>query len=109
MTKDDIYCFSYTSGTTGVPKGAMISHKNFTYILKDIQEIVEIDENGSYLSYLPMAHILERICYLCTTSLRAIIYISSGNIRQLGEDLKLSKPMVFISVPRLFNKFYDIM
>jgi long-chain acyl-CoA synthetase len=60
---DDCLTFCYTSGTTGPPKGAMLSHKNITSfcaVLKSNRDIV-IKPGQSYLSYLPLAHVLERL------------------------------------------------
>lgn len=60
VTGESIYTFSYTSGTTGTPKGAMISHKNIVSLIPSVKEMAGLHSEDSYLSYLPMAHIMEK-------------------------------------------------
>jgi len=58
----DIHTFSYTSGTTGPPKGAMLSHMNFTALLGAFNaHDVRFQEGDVYLSFLPLPHIFERV------------------------------------------------
>ncbi len=65
--------------------------------------------DATYLSYLPLAHSLERNIYNACLGQRAKIGIYQGNILKLKEDLAILKPTVFASVPRLFNKMYTVM
>ena len=70
MTKpDDIYTFSYTSGTTGPPKGVMLSHKNMLSCMAafNTHQDAQLNASDTYLSYLPLPHVMER-----TISLYAI-------------------------------------
>lgn len=60
VTPSDILTFSYTSGTTGFPKGAMITHKNIVSVIAIAQE-ENLVPSDVYLSYLPLPHILERL------------------------------------------------
>ncbi len=108
VTPSDIYTFSYTSGTTGEPKGAMISHKNMSSIIAAGQDILRLETTDLYVDYLPLAHIMERIGINFMHSKNVPIFIFSGDILKLKEDLAIAKPTVFVSVPRLFNKFYDV-
>lgn len=63
---DDCYTFSFTSGTTGPPKGAMISHKNVLAFIKGIKDHsdLNLDEKDVYASYLPLPHVMERCCVM---------------------------------------------
>ena len=65
VTPSDIYTFSYTSGTTGPPKGAMISHENFISYLSGFNNHpdVKFRKDDVYLSFLPLPHIFERLSY----------------------------------------------
>lgn len=65
VTPDTIYAFSYTSGTTGDSKGAMISHKNICSVVGNLKYRFILNENDSYLSYLPMPHVMERVIFNC--------------------------------------------
>lgn len=106
---DNIFTFSYTSGTTGDPKGALISHKNMASIcyLSETNKEYEYGPDDRYLSYLPLPHIFERLMVSVVLHQGGCIGMFNGNVLKLSEDLKDFKPTVFVSVPRLFNKFYD--
>jgi long-chain acyl-CoA synthetase len=68
VTGDTLYTFSYTSGTTGMPKGVMLTHKNFVCNIGGMTMFdpeFYITENDVYLSYLPLAHVIERCLLLC--------------------------------------------
>lgn len=107
VTPSSIYAFSYTSGTTGTPKGAMISHRNIVSVFSGINERFEFNDNDSYINYLPMAHIMERAVINAFMHFNVTIYFFSGDILKLKEDLAIFKPTIFLSVPRIYNKFYD--
>ena len=109
VKEDDIYCFSYTSGTTGTPKGAMLSHKNCTVTIQSLLTVLSVDKADRHLNYLPMAHIYERLISLIIFYGGAKIHLFCGNVRKLKDDLAFFKPTIFVSVPRLYNKFYDVM
>ena len=105
---EDIYCFSYTSGTTGTPKGVMLSHKNLASTIQACYVLLDVTSKDKHLSYLPMAHIFERIVSMTLLSLGCVIGIFAGNVKKIKEDLAVFKPTIFISVPRLYNRFYDV-
>jgi long-chain acyl-CoA synthetase len=105
----DIAFFSYTSGTTGAPKGAMLSHGNLVSLVAGIESsLTMINKDTVYLSYLPLAHVFEKCIFTQLTYLGANYGIFGGDVLKLKDDLAILKPTAFVSVPRLFNKFYDV-
>lgn len=108
ITPENIACFSYTSGTTGTPKGAMISHKNLVSLISGAEaKLTYLTADSVYISYLPLAHIFEKVVFLHLTYLGGKIGMFGGDVLKIKEDLAILKPTIFVSVPRLFNKFYD--
>jgi long-chain acyl-CoA synthetase len=107
---DDCITFSYTSGTTGPPKGAMISHKNFASFIgsQRLNKDCNFQPTDVALSYLPLPHILEREFDYALLACGARIVFFSGDVQKLKDDLAVAKPTVFLSVPRLFSRFYDV-
>jgi long-chain acyl-CoA synthetase len=106
---DDCLTFCYTSGTTGPPKGAMLSHRNiasFCAVLKYNRD-VKINPGDSYLSYLPLAHVLERLAVYAVICMGGTVTSYSGDIQKINLDLALVRPHFFVSVPRLLNRMYD--
>ncbi|MGM9993094.1 MAG: AMP-dependent synthetase/ligase [Candidatus Bruticola sp.] len=102
---DDICSFVYTSGTTGNPKGAMLMHGNFVSQMESLAEAVSLCQDDVELSFLPLSHVFERICYYALTySGSSIGYTRS--IKCLPADLKILRPTVVPSVPRLFEKIF---
>jgi len=88
----------------------MLSHKNiasFCAVLKTNRDI-DIKAGQSYLSYLPLAHVLERLAVYAMLYSGGTVTSYSGDVQKINLDLALVKPHLFISVPRLLNRFYDI-
>lgn len=105
-TPEDLLTINYTSGTTGNPKGVALSHYNAVAAASSSWCIVKQGGDDDVIcSYLPLAHIFERVAE--HTALWAGIGIGffHGNILELPEDLKLLRPSSFNSVPRLYNRF----
>lgn len=106
---DDIYMFCYTSGTTGDPKAAKLSHGNLIAAASATLYVGGIDfsDDESIISYLPLAHSFEKSIFAtCCITGMSIGYFS-GDPLKLLDDLKELKPTYFPSVPRLFNRIYD--
>ncbi|KAJ2988439.1 Long-chain-fatty-acid--CoA ligase 6, partial [Globomyces sp. JEL0801] len=107
-SSDDIATLSYTSGTTGTPKAAMMSHGNFIAASISAQSL-EIDENDIHMSYLPLAHIFEKSSALNVYVRGGCIGFFRGTPKLLMEDLLVLQPNTFVAVPRVLNKIYDKM
>lgn len=75
--------------------------------LSETNKEYEFHESDRYLSYLPLPHIFERLMVSVVLHQGGCIGMYGGNVLKLTEDLAEFKPTVFVSVPRLFNKFYD--
>ncbi|KAL4239229.1 hypothetical protein ACF0H5_000046 [Mactra antiquata] len=111
-TAEDLAVICYTSGTTGLPKGAMLSQKN---CLSSVLACVDlfnrnnlvVNKDDCIVSYLPLAHSYERLCEACMYSCGGRIGFFQGDVRKLMDDIKELQPTVFPSVPRLLNRVYD--
>lgn len=99
----------YTSGTTGAPKGAMLLHKNFVSVIASFLLLskkgvfFDICDGNRYLSFLPLAHVFERIVETGLMLSRCEIIYYRGNPKELQKDFTIAKPHYFIGVPRVFN------
>ncbi|NLC36152.1 MAG: long-chain fatty acid--CoA ligase [Alcaligenaceae bacterium] len=107
QTMDDVALMIYTSGSTGKPKGAMISYRNIHGVSPGIIDRLELNENSSHLSYLPLCHVAEQ---MLTTF--APIYLGSvvnfgESIRTVQEDLREIAPSLFLGVPRIWEKLHS--
>ena len=106
---EDVNTFCYTSGTTGLSKGTMITHAQFVAKAAGVLALpwLDLNRNDVHLSYLPIAHILERIVDQCLFYLGAKIGYYGGDTLKIVEDCQDLQPTVFVSVPRLYNRIYD--
>ncbi|KAH7320920.1 hypothetical protein B0I35DRAFT_407944 [Stachybotrys elegans] len=104
-TWDDIYSINYTSGTTGTPKGVVLTHGNAVSANTASRMNGTVMPKDCLISYLPLAHIYGRVCEHLALSQGASIGFFRGDIMGLVDDLKILQPTGFISVPRLYNRF----
>ncbi len=103
---DSIITFIYTSGTTGDPKGVMLKHRNIiTNIDQHYSAFPEfINNEQRVLSFLPLSHIFERTLVYYGGIFAAIKVYFAESINTVLDDLKLSKPTLIATVPRLLEK-----
>jgi len=100
---DDIATIIYTSGTTGVPKGVMLSHKNFIANMRASGDILPVSPADQGLSFLPLSHAFERtIDYVYFNKGVSIHYTS--NIENVVNDIQSVRPTIMGSVPRFYEK-----
>ncbi|XP_058769655.1 long chain acyl-CoA synthetase 6, peroxisomal [Vicia villosa] len=103
---DDIATICYTSGTTGTPKGAVLTHQNFIANVAGTSLGEKFNPNDVYISYLPLAHIYERANQVMTVYFGIAVGFFQGDNLKLIEDLAVLRPTIFCSVPRLYNRIY---
>jgi len=96
----------YTSGTTGVPKGAVLTHDNFTFTAQSAEASLEVEDDDETLLFLPLAHVFARIIVLSALLKGATVIFSRG-IDFVVQDLQIARPHWFASVPRIYEKFYS--
>ena len=108
-TPSSIATLCYTSGTTGVPKGAIITHRNLVAVANAGLSSCFPDMNSSdlYLSFLPLPHIFERIVISSLLACGAAVGYSRGNPLLIIEDCVALRPTIFCAVPRLLNRIFD--
>ena len=105
---DTVATFCYTSGTTGVPKGAMITHGG---LMADVSCLnfsdANLFETDVHLSYLPLAHVMERVVTTACITKGIAVGFFTGNPANIISDAITLKPTIFIGVPKVFMKVYD--
>lgn len=104
---DDVATLVYTSGTTGPPKGAMITHRNIAATIAAVEAVVPLTPQDRFLSFLPISHIAERV-------VSHFGHLASGgqtwfarSLPDVPDDLRECRPTIFFAVPRVWEKFRD--
>lgn len=105
---DDVATLIYTSGTTGKPKGAMLTHNNIVSNVKAATQHIYWDDNDRLLSFLPLCHSFERTAgYYAMISSGVEVYYAES-VDTVSKNMPEAKPTIMISVPRLFEKMYNL-
>lgn len=107
LTRDDLATIVYTSGTTGNPKGTMLTHGNLLSNIEAISNLIPLRATDRSLSYLPLSHIFERTAgqFVPLAAGASIAY--SRGIKYISEDFRRVPPTVFTTVPRLLEKVQE--
>lgn len=101
----DLAAIVYTSGTTGVPRGVMLTHDNFIFSAQSVAHCVPVRKNDETLLFLPLAHVFARVGVFASNAKGVALTFSRG-IDKILEDLLIVRPHWFASVPRIFDKVY---
>jgi len=107
---EDIYTIMYTSGTTGDPKGVLLTHGNLIAELTGIrmhEPIGLFTDNETHMSYLPLAHSFERAVVYSILSYGGRIGFYQGNIVELFNDIATLQPTFLVGAPRVWSRLYD--
>lgn len=103
---DSLATIVYTSGTTGPPKGVMLSHRNILWNAEAILQVIPCYTSDILLSFLPLSHTFERTAGYYTPMMAGSSIAYTRSMEDLGEDLRTIRPTIIISVPRIFEKVY---
>ena len=107
VSADDLACLIYASGTTGTPKGVMLSHHNFLRIAEAVGEQAQAFEDEKQYLFLPLAHVFGKVCELTSVYLGVPTSID-GDIERLVESMGDTQPTVMAAVPRVFEKCFNL-
>ena len=106
ISGEDVHTIVYTSGTTGDPKGVMLTHKNIIFDVEAAKRNVDIDHRDRFFSFLPLSHAFERTAgYYAPIFSGSSIYFARSK-ESIIDDIKKARPTMINSVPRIFEKIY---
>lgn len=108
VSPQDLSCLLYTSGTTALPKGVMLTHDNFmSNVLMAVDLIPIVNKNYRFMSFLPLSHVYERIAtyYLCSYVGSEIAFAQS--LEALSSNIMEAQPTAILTVPRLLERIEE--
>lgn len=106
LSADLLASIVYTSGTTGRPKGVMLTHENLLWNAFYASQCADFGPHAVFLSFLPLSHTLERTAGYYLPMLLGAKVAYARSIAQLAQDLQAIRPTVLISVPRIYERVY---
>jgi len=106
VTPEDTAGIVYTSGTTGIPKGAVLTHDNITFTAQSVRGSTDIIEGDEVFLFLPLAHVFARTCVYATL-LSGSATTFTRSMETIVEDIGVARPNWFASVPRIYEKVYS--
>lgn len=104
---EDLATIIYTSGTTGLPKGAMMPHRAFIHVCESAQRQLPLIESDTFLSFLPMSHVYERVAGQCLPICLGATIAYAKSLASLAGDMQKVRPTVMLCVPRFLESFRD--
>ena len=108
LEPDDVATLVYTSGTTGPPKGCMLTHENFLSTTRMYREQLRFNETHSMYQFLPLAHVLARVAQSVALSVGARIIYWTGDPTKIVDELAETQPTHFPAVPRIYEKIHGV-
>jgi long-chain acyl-CoA synthetase len=103
---EEPYTIVYTSGTTGAPKGVVLTHANAMAVCQMVEELEFVEPGDVSYLYLPLAHVFALITMLATVDEGTTLIYFGGNTREILAEIIETKPTYVPSVPRIFEKLY---
>jgi long-chain acyl-CoA synthetase len=108
VSPDDLATLVYTSGTTGPPKGCMLTHTNFLATTRMYSEQLHFNETHSLYQFLPLAHVLARVAQVVALSAGAKVIYWTGDSAKIVDELAATGPTHFPAVPRIYEKMHSV-
>jgi long-chain acyl-CoA synthetase len=104
---EELAILVYTSGTTGPPKGAMLSHRNVVFQLSNSDAFIPIEPNGEQLAFLPLCHVAERFFTAFLPLRSGAIANFAESVETVPDNIREVAPTTFFAVPRIWERFYS--
>jgi long-chain acyl-CoA synthetase len=105
VTPEDVAGIVYTSGTTGVPKGVVLTHDNMTFTAQSARGTLTVYDGDETLLFLPLAHVFARLIAFSSMIYGTTLTFGRG-LDTIADDLKIARPHYFASVPRVYEKVH---
>ncbi len=104
---DDVALMVYTSGTTGPPKGAMLTHGNLLSLAEAFSKVARFSPEDEVVSYLPLCHIAERLMSVILALYAGYTVNFAESLETIQENLYEIAPTIFVGVPRIWEKMHS--